>query len=146
MGCHVFCERINSIYFEDLTRKIAKRFFSWRNKFLYLEVSRCLLIMCFSLYHYTCYHMCIPQRKSWRKFINFLLNFFRDVWEDLKVNTGCHGEICVSQKRKVHGIGFKLIHDINNPLFAKLWWNFRVSITLYGSNACEISIARKCIQ
>ena len=33
----------------------------------------------------------------------------------------------VSSKR-VCGIGFRQIHDINKAFFAKIWWNFRVSI------------------
>ncbi|KAG5630121.1 hypothetical protein H5410_001838 [Solanum commersonii] len=42
-------------------------------------------------------------------------------WEDM----------CIPKEEE--GLGFRSLHAVNNALFAKLWWNFRTSTSLWSN-------------
>lgn len=42
---------------------------------------------------------------------------------------GSHGKKCICLRMRVV-LALRSLNDISNALFAKLWWNFRTSMTL----------------
>lgn len=44
------------------------------------------------------------------------------------------------------GVGLRSLHSIVDALFAKLWWKFRTTRSLFGVITCETSTAKRYIQ
>ncbi|XP_060195017.1 uncharacterized protein LOC132624223 [Lycium barbarum] len=52
------------------------------------------------------------------------------VKKEAEINIGWHGIMCLPKEEG--GIDFRSLHDISNALFAKLWWSFRTSNSLWS--------------
>ncbi|WMV21122.1 hypothetical protein MTR67_014507 [Solanum verrucosum] len=127
LGCPVFYGRSNSGYFEDLIRKVAKRIFPWHNKFLSFGGKQVLVnhvLQSLPIYLLSAMN---PTKKVMEQIHQIFAKFF---WGNIEGVKGKHWvawrDMCLPNEEG--GIGFRQIQDINKALFAKLWWNFRVSI------------------
>lgn len=126
LGCPLFYGRKIKSHFEDLIRKVARRIFSWQNRFLsfggkYILINHVLQ----SLPIYLLSAMNPPKiiiaqlhqifaKKNWGS-TGSLKGKHWIAWEDM----------CFPKDEG--GLGFRSLHDVNLALFAKLWWKFRTS-------------------
>ncbi|KAK6804341.1 hypothetical protein RDI58_002125 [Solanum bulbocastanum] len=129
LGCPVLYGRKINSYFEDLVRKVAQRILSWQNKFLsfggkYILISHVLQSL--PVYLLSAKN---PPKKIIEQIHQIFAKFF---WG----NTGKHwvawNDMCYPKTKG--GLGFRSLHDVNNAMFAKLWWRFRVFISSLWSN------------
>jgi len=128
LGCPVFYGRKNKSYFEELVRKIAGRILLWQNRFLSFGGKYTLIYHVLqSLPVYLLSAMNPPKCVIDQIHKNFA-KFF---WGSSSSLKGKHwvawDDMCLPKEEG--GLGFRYLHEVNNALFAKLWWNFRVSIS-----------------
>jgi len=126
LGCPVYYGRKTASYFEDLVRKISRRILSWHNKFLSFGGKHVLMnnvLQSMSVYMLSTMN---PPKKVIEQIHQILPKFF---WGNIRGIKGKHWvawkDLCFLKEEG--GIGFRSLHDINKAMFAKLWWNFRVS-------------------
>ncbi|KAG5619664.1 hypothetical protein H5410_004882 [Solanum commersonii] len=104
LGCPVYYGRKLKSYFKELIRKIARRILSWQNQLLTFG----------GKYTLVCH---ILQSMS-----VYLLS---------AMNPSKSKDTCIPKEEG--GLGFRSLHAVNNALFAKLWWNFRISTSLWSN-------------
>ncbi|XP_075101885.1 uncharacterized protein LOC142177309 [Nicotiana tabacum] len=71
-------------------------------------------------------------RASWGIYIRLLLGSFGAQRKKGEAGTELHGKIFAFLNRK-GGIGFRSLNDVSRALFAKLWWRFRTTKSLWSN-------------
>ncbi|KAK6791753.1 hypothetical protein RDI58_010834 [Solanum bulbocastanum] len=132
LGCPVFYGRKVASYFEDLIRKIARRILTWHNRFLLFGGKFVLINHVLQSMPVFLLSAMNPPQKVMEQIHQIFAKFF---WGNMGGIRGKHwiawDKMCFPKEEG--GLGFRSIKDINKALFAKLWWNFRVSTTsLWG--------------
>ncbi|KAH0700980.1 hypothetical protein KY284_015195 [Solanum tuberosum] len=126
LGCPIFYGRRRSDHFEELLKKVRKRILLWQNKLLsfggrYILVAHVLQSM--PVYLLTAMN---PPKGIIKQLHMIFARFF---WSNTAGTRSKHWvaweDLC--SPKEEGGLGFRSLHDLSNALFAKLWWNFRVS-------------------
>ncbi|XP_015158226.1 uncharacterized protein [Solanum tuberosum] len=142
LGCPVFYGRKINSHFEDLVRKVARRILSWQNKFLsfrgkYILISH--ILQSIPVYLSSAMN---PPKKIIAQLHQIFAKFF---WGNTSNINGKHwvdwSDMCYPKAEG--GLGFRSLHDVNNAMFAKLWWRFRVSISSLWSNYMRNKYCKK---
>ncbi|XP_059306289.1 uncharacterized protein LOC132057691 [Lycium ferocissimum] len=131
LGCPVFYGRRKSIYYADLVKKVMNRIMSWQNRLLtfggrYILIAHVLQTMPIYL---------LSAMNPSKGIINQLHKLFaKFFWNNATGSRNKHwaawDKLCLPKEEG--GIGFRSLHDISNALFAKLWWSFRTSNSLWS--------------
>ncbi|XP_060210563.1 uncharacterized protein LOC132637499 [Lycium barbarum] len=132
LGCPVFYGRRKIVHYESLIRKVMNRVMSWQNRLL--SFGRRYILMAHVLQTMPVYLLSVmnPLRGVIDQLYKIFAKFF---WSNTAGVKGKHwvawDKMCLPKCEG--GLGFRSLHDISKAFFAKLWWNFRTTITLWGA-------------
>ncbi|XP_075095490.1 uncharacterized protein LOC142173745 [Nicotiana tabacum] len=119
LGCPIFYTRRRKDYYEELIKKVKAKLHSWKGKLLSFGEKATLISS--------------VLQTSWGIYIRLLLGSFGAQRKKVEAYTGLHGKIFAFLKRKGGGIGFRSLNDVSRALFAKLWWRFRTTKSLWSN-------------
>lgn len=126
LGCPIFYGRRRKDHFEELLKKVRKRIMLWQKKLLsfggrFILVAHVLQSM--PVYLLTTMN---PPKGVIKQLHMIFAKFF---WSNIAGSKGKHWvaweDMCLPKNEG--GLGFRSLQDVSKAMFAKLWWNFRVS-------------------
>ncbi|XP_059283713.1 uncharacterized protein LOC132037237 [Lycium ferocissimum] len=131
LGCPIFHARRQKIFYKDILKKVRDKLQAWKGKLLSFG-GKAVLISCVlqSIPVYLLSAMVPPKCviKEPHKLFN---RFF---WQTKHEGTSKHWSawenLCYPKNER--GLGFRSLYDISKALFAKIWWRFRTSGTLWS--------------
>ncbi|XP_059314688.1 uncharacterized protein LOC132065353 [Lycium ferocissimum] len=132
LGCPVFYGRRKIVYYDSLIKKVMNKVMSWQNRMLsfggrYILIAHVLQTMPV----YLLFAM-NPLKGVIDQLHKIFAKFF---WSNTAGVKGKHwvawDKMCLPKDEGV--LCFRPLHDISKALFAKVCWNFRTSIYLWGA-------------
>ncbi|KAH0712013.1 hypothetical protein KY289_007972 [Solanum tuberosum] len=132
MGCPVFYGRRKRAHFEEFVKKVKNRLLMWQNRWLSYGGKYILIANVLSSIPIYLLSTMNPPKKIIEQLHKLFAGFF---WSKTGREKGKHWiawqEMCYPKEEG--GIGFRSLHIITKALFAKLWWTFRTSTSLWST-------------
>ncbi|XP_060183463.1 uncharacterized protein LOC132613456 [Lycium barbarum] len=132
LGCPIFHLRRKKGYYNDLIKKVKNKLQNWKGKLLSFGGKAVLINSVLQSIPIYMLSTVVPTKYT----INELHKIFaRFYWSTKEEGKSRHwsfwDKICLPKEEG--GLGFRSLNDVSMALFAKLWWKFRTSNTLWSA-------------
>ncbi|XP_060185616.1 uncharacterized protein LOC132615077 [Lycium barbarum] len=132
LGCTIFHSRKKKVYYAELIKKIKGRLHSWKGKLLSFGGKVVLIKSVLQAMPLHLLSVLAPPKCVLNEIHKIFARYF---WINKEEGRNRHWvawqNVCLPTQEG--GLGFKSLFDISNALFAKLWWIFRTSNTLWAN-------------
>ncbi|XP_070034673.1 uncharacterized protein [Nicotiana tomentosiformis] len=132
LGCPIFYTRRRKDYYNDLIKTVKAKLHSWKGKLLSYG-GKATLISSVLQSMPTHILSVIDLPKNVLEHLH--KTFARFFWSNKEEGRSRHWtkwkNLCLPKEEG--GVGFRSLHDVSKTLFAKLWWTFRTSKSLWSN-------------
>nr|XP_016440692.1 PREDICTED: uncharacterized protein LOC107766425 [Nicotiana tabacum] len=132
IGCPIFYTRKRKDSYEDLIKKVKAKLHSWKGKLLSFGGKATLIS---SMLQNMPAHMLSVLDPPNNILEHLYKTFARFFWSTKEEGRSRHWaswqNLCLPKEE--WGLGFRSLHDVSRALFAKLWWRFRTTKSLWSS-------------
>ncbi|XP_019237890.1 PREDICTED: uncharacterized protein LOC109218028 [Nicotiana attenuata] len=132
LGCPVFYSRMRKEYYEDLIKKVKAKLHSWKGKLLSFGGKATLItsvLQCMPVHMLSVLHP--PKNVLEHLHKIFARLFWSTKEEGRSIHWASWQNLCLPKVEG--GLGFRSLHDVSRALFAKLWWRFRNTKSLWSN-------------
>ncbi|XP_060200867.1 uncharacterized protein LOC132629156 [Lycium barbarum] len=131
LGCPIFHTRKKKEFYVELIKKIKERLHSWKGKLLSFGGKAVLIKSVLQSMPLHLLSVVAPPKCVLNEIHKIFARFF---WSNKEEGRSRHWvkwkDICLPITEG--GLGFKSLFDVSNALFAKLWWKFRTTNSLWA--------------
>ncbi|XP_075087488.1 uncharacterized protein LOC142169519 [Nicotiana tabacum] len=132
LGCPIFYTRRRKDYYEDLMKKVKAKLHSWKGKLLSFGGKATLIS---SVLQSMPVHMLSVLDPPSSILGHLHKTFVRFFWSTKEEGRSRHWaswqNLCLPKEEG--GLGFRSLNDVSKELFAKLWWRFRTTKSLWSN-------------
>nr|XP_016436744.1 PREDICTED: uncharacterized protein LOC107762858 [Nicotiana tabacum] len=132
LGCPIFYTRRMKDYYEDLINKVKAKLHSWKGKLLSFGEKVTLIS---SVLQSMPVHMLSVLDPPNSILGHLHKTFARFFWSTKEEGRSRHWaswqNLCLPKEEG--GLGFRSLNDVSRELFAKLWWGFRTTKSLWSN-------------
>ncbi|XP_075087544.1 uncharacterized protein LOC142169569 [Nicotiana tabacum] len=132
LGCPIFYTIRRKDYYEYLIKKVKAKLHSWKGKLLSFGGKATLIS---SVLQSMPVHMLSVLDPPNNILEHLHKTFARFFWSTKKEGRSRHWaswqNLCLPKEEG--GLGFRSLHDVSRALFAKLWWKFRTTKSLWSN-------------
>ncbi|XP_059292598.1 uncharacterized protein LOC132046072 [Lycium ferocissimum] len=132
LGCPIFHARRKKVYYQDLIKKVKDKLQSWKGKLLSYGGKAVLIGSVLQSVPVYVLSAVVPTKYTLNELHRIFARFF---WSNKEEDKSKHWvswkKICMPKAEG--GLGFRSFFDIYKALFAKLWWRFRTSNSLWST-------------
>lgn len=131
LGCPIFYARRRKKYYNDLIQKVKAKLHSWKGKLLSYGGKATLISSVLQSIPTHVLSVLDPPDNVLEHLHKVFARFF---WSNKDEGRSRHWtkwlKLCLP---KEGGVGFRSLFDVSKALFAKLWWRFRTSKSLWSN-------------
>ncbi|XP_019241407.1 PREDICTED: uncharacterized protein LOC109221379, partial [Nicotiana attenuata] len=132
LGCPVFYTRRRKEYYEDLIKKVKAKLHSWKEKLLSFGGKATLITSVLQSMPVHMLSVLHPPKNVLEHLLKIFARFFWSTKEEGRSRHWASWQnLCLPKEEG--GLGFRSLHDVSRALFAKLWWRFRTTISLWSN-------------
>ncbi|XP_019225001.1 PREDICTED: uncharacterized protein LOC109206620 [Nicotiana attenuata] len=132
LGCPIFYTRRRKEYYDDLIKKVKAKLHSWKGKLLSFGGKETLIS---SVLQSMPVHMLSILDPPKNILVHLHKLFARFFWSTKEEGRSRHWSswqnLCLPKEEG--GLGFRSLNDVSKALFAKLWWKFRTTKSLWSN-------------
>ncbi|XP_059301858.1 uncharacterized protein LOC132053773 [Lycium ferocissimum] len=130
LGCPITHSRKKKVYYSELFKKVKGKLHSWKGKMLSFGGKAVLIQSVLQSMPIYLLSVIAPPKCVIKELHRIFARFF---WNTREEGRSRHWvswkDICLPTQEG--GLGFKSLFDVSNALFAKLWWRFRTTSSLW---------------
>ncbi|XP_059295549.1 uncharacterized protein LOC132048883 [Lycium ferocissimum] len=132
LGCPIFHTRKRKDFYSGLIKRVKERLHSWKGKLLSFGGKSVLIKSVLQTMPVHLLSVLVPPKCVLNELHKIFARFF---WSNKEGGRSRHWiawkDLCLPTKEG--GLGFKSLFDVSNALFAKLWWRFRTTNSLWAN-------------
>ncbi|XP_075084826.1 uncharacterized protein LOC107774618 [Nicotiana tabacum] len=132
LGYPIFYTRRRKDYYKDLIKKVKAKLHSWKGKLLSFGGKATLIS---SVLQSMSVHMLSVLDPPKNILEHLHKTFSRFFWSTKEEGRSRHWaswkNLCLPKEERA--LGFRYLHDVSRALFAKLWWRFRTTKSLWSN-------------
>ncbi|XP_019256398.1 PREDICTED: uncharacterized protein LOC109234797 [Nicotiana attenuata] len=132
LGCPIFYTRRRKNYYNDLIQKVKAKLHSWKGKLLSYGGKATLISSVLQSIPTHILSVLDPPDNVIEHLHKIFTRFF---WSNKEEGRSRHWtkwqNLCLPKEEG--GIGFRSLFDVSKAVFAKLWWRFRTSKSLWSN-------------
>ncbi|XP_070039800.1 uncharacterized protein [Nicotiana tomentosiformis] len=136
LGCPIFYTIRRKDYYDDLVKKVKAKLHSWKGKLLSFGGKATLIT---SVLQSIPVHLLSALDPPNNILVHLHKIFARFFWSNKQEDRSRHWDswknLCLPKYEG--GLGFRSLHDVSKALFAKLWWRFRTTKSLWTNFMCN---------
>nr|XP_016516046.1 PREDICTED: uncharacterized protein LOC107832693 [Nicotiana tabacum] len=136
LGCPIFYTIRRKDYYDDLVKKVKAKLHSWKGKLLSFGGKATLIT---SVLQSMPVHLLSALDPPKNILVHLHKIFARFFWSNKQEDRSRHWaswkNLCLPKYEC--GLGFRSLHDVSKALFAKLWWRFRTTKSLWTNFMCN---------
>ncbi|XP_075091576.1 uncharacterized protein LOC142171774 [Nicotiana tabacum] len=136
LGCPIFYTRRSKYYYNDLIEKVKAKLHSWKRKLLSFGGEATLITSVLQSMPVHMLSMLDPTNNVIEHLHKMFERFFLSTNEEGRSRHWASWQKLCLPKEEV-GLGFRYLHDVYRDLFAKLWWRFRTTKSLWSNFMCK---------
>lgn len=129
LGCPIFHNKKRKEYYNDLIKKVKDKLQNWRDKLLSYEGKVVLIESVLQSIPIYLLSVVVPTKYTINEIYKIFARFF---WRTKEEGISRHwifwSKLCLPKREGE--LGFRSLYD-SKALFAKLWWRFRTTTSLY---------------
>ncbi|XP_060211821.1 uncharacterized protein LOC132639388 [Lycium barbarum] len=132
LGCPIFHSRRKKGYYNDLIKKVKNKLQNWKGKLLSFGGKAVLINSVLQSIPIYMLSAVVPTKYTINELHKIFARFYWSTKEEGKSrHWSSWDKICLPKEEG--GLGFRSLDDVSKALFAKLWWKFRTSNTLWSA-------------
>nr|XP_016512912.1 PREDICTED: uncharacterized protein LOC107829953 [Nicotiana tabacum] len=132
LGCPIFYTRRRKDYYEDLIKKVKAKLHSWKVKLLSFGGKATLISSVLQSMPVHMLSILDPPNNILKHLHNIFARFFWSTKEEGRSRHWASWQNLYLPKEE-GGLGFRSLHDVSRAMFAKLWWRFRTTKSLWSN-------------
>ncbi|XP_075085049.1 uncharacterized protein LOC142168286 [Nicotiana tabacum] len=132
LGCPIFYTRRRKDYYEELIKKVKAKLHSWKGKLLSFGGKATLISSVLQSMPVHMLSVLDPPNNILGHLHKTFARFFWSTKEEGRSRYWASWKnLCLPKEEG--GIGFRSLNDVSRALFAKLWWRFRTTKSLWSN-------------
>ncbi|XP_075095079.1 uncharacterized protein LOC142173397 [Nicotiana tabacum] len=132
LGCLISYTRRRKDYYEDLIKKVKAKLHSWKGKMLSFGRKATLISSVLQSMPVHMLSVLDPPKNILEHLHKTFARFFWSTKEERRSRHWASWQkFCLPKEEG--GLGFRSLHDVSRALFAKLWWRFRTTKSLWSN-------------
>lgn len=132
LGCQIFYTMRRKDYYDDLIKKVKAKLHSWKEKLLSYGGKATLISSVLQSMSVHLLSLLDPPKNILEHLHKLFARFF---WSKKEEGRSRHWsswqKLCLLKEEG--GLGFRSLFDVSRALFAKLWWRFRTTKSLWSN-------------
>ncbi|XP_060178276.1 uncharacterized protein LOC132608235 [Lycium barbarum] len=130
LGCPITHSRKKKVFYAELIKKVKSKILLWKGKLLSFGGKATLIKSVLQSIPIHLLSVVVPLKCVIHELHKIFAKYFWSNKEDAKSrHWSAWRNICIPTQEGV--LGFKSLFDVSKALFAKLWWRFRTTSTLW---------------
>ncbi|XP_070039778.1 uncharacterized protein [Nicotiana tomentosiformis] len=139
LGCPIFYTRRRKHYYDYLIKKVKAKLHSWKGKLLSFGGKTTLITSVLQSMPVHLLSMLDPPNNMLEHLHKVFARFFWSTKEEGRIRHWSSWQnLCLPKEEG--GLEFRSLHDVSRSLFAKLWWRFRTTKSLWSNFMWNFSI------